>query len=122
MVFTRSCTSEYAGIRYTGRATTDTTLQASTLLKVGEMNYLNPASGKNRWGDYSGAAVDPADPSKLWFFGEYAASPVNTWGTWAGLVAISGAPLLTSTPIATPTPTPTPTPTARRLPRIVPFR
>ncbi len=122
MVFTRSCTSEYAGIRYTGRATTDTTLQGSTLLKSGETNYLNPASGKNRWGDYSGAAVDPADPSKLWFLGEYAASPVNTWGTWAGQVAISGAPLPTSTPTATPTRTPTPTPTARRLPRIVPFR
>ncbi len=120
MVFTRSCTSEYAGIRYTGRATTDTTLQASTLLKGGETNYLNP-SGKNRWGDYSGAAVDPADPSKLWFFGEYAASPANTWGTWAGQVAIPGAPFPTSTPTATPTRTPTPTPTARRLPRIVPF-
>ena len=33
MVFTRSCTNEYAGVRYTGRATTDTTLQGSTLLK-----------------------------------------------------------------------------------------
>ena len=90
MVFTRSCTSEYAGVRYTGRATTDTTLQASTLLKSGETNYVNPASGKNRWGDYSGAVVDPADPSKLWLFGEYAASTTNHWGTWAGQVAISG--------------------------------
>ncbi len=91
MVFTRSCTNEYAGVRYTGRATTDTTLQGSTLLKSGETNYVNPASGKNRWGDYSGAVVDPADPSKLWLFGEYAASTVNHWGTWAGQVAISGA-------------------------------
>ncbi|HJW14443.1 MAG TPA: hypothetical protein VJ776_07095 [Thermoanaerobaculia bacterium] len=91
MVFTRSCTSEYASIRYTGRATTDTTLQGSTLVKSGEANYLNPASGLNRWGDYSGAAVDPADPTKIWFFGEYAASPANTWGTWAGQVAITGA-------------------------------
>lgn len=122
MVFTRSCTNEYAGLRYTTRATTDTTLQGSTLLKSGETNYLNPASGKNRWGDYSGAAVDPADPSKLWLFGEYAASPANTWGTWAGQVAISGVPLPTPTPTATPTQTPTPTPTARRLPRIIPFR
>ncbi len=112
LVFTRSCTSEYAGVRYTGRAATDATLQGSTLLKAGETNYLNPASGKNRWGDYSGAAVDPADPSKIWFLGEYAASPANHWGTWAGQVAILSAP----------PPTPTPTPPARRLPRVLPFR
>jgi hypothetical protein len=91
MVFTRSCTSEYASVRYTGRAASDTTLQGSTQLKAGETNYLRPASGKNRWGDYSGAAVDPTDPSKIWFFGEYAASTVNNWGTWAGQVAITGA-------------------------------
>ncbi len=90
MVFTRSCTNEYASARYTGRAASDTTLQGSTALKTGETNYLNPASGKNRWGDYSGAAVDPADPSKIWLFGEYAASTVNNWGTWAGQVAITG--------------------------------
>ncbi len=115
MVFTRSCTDEYAGVRYTGRATTDTTLQGSSLLKSGETNYVNPASGKNRWGDYSGAVVDPADPSKLWLFGEYAAGTVNHWGTWAGQVAITGAPA--------PTPTPVPTrPTPGRGTRTVRFR
>jgi hypothetical protein len=91
MVFTRSCTNEYASVRYTGRAASDSTLQGSTQLKAGETNYVNPASGKNRWGDYSGAVVDPVDQSKIWFFGEYAASPANNWGTWAGQVAISGA-------------------------------
>ncbi len=90
MVFTRSCTDERAGVRYTTRATTDTTLQGSTNLKGGETNYLNPASGKNRWGDYSGAVVDPADPTKLWLFGEYAASTVNNWGTWAGQISVAG--------------------------------
>ena len=91
MVFSRSCTDERAGARYTGRATTDTTLQGSTLLKSGETNYVNPASGSNRWGDYSGAAVDPVDPSRLWFLGEYAASPTDDWGTWFGEVSITGA-------------------------------
>src|SRR5713101_2925282 len=90
MVFTRSCTNEYASARYTARAASDSTLQGSTELKAGESNYLNPASGKNRWGDYSGAAVDPADPSKIWLFGEYAAGTVNNWGTWAGQVAVTG--------------------------------
>ena len=90
MVFTRSCTNEYAGVRYTTRATTDTTVQGSTNLKSGESNYVNPASGTNRWGDYSGAVVDPADQSKLWLFGEYAATTTNNWGTWAGQIAVTG--------------------------------
>jgi hypothetical protein len=91
MVFTRSCTSEYASARYTGRATPDTTLQPSVLLKAGEANYLNPemrTNGRNRWGDYSGAAVDPTDSTRIWLFGEYAASPTGTWGTWVDQVAI----------------------------------
>ena len=96
MVFTRSCTSEYAGVRYTGRTSADTTLQPSALIKAGEANYLNPSSGtkaKNRWGDYSGAAVDPADSTKIWLLGEYAATPADTWGTWVAEVAIQPSPL-----------------------------
>jgi hypothetical protein len=89
MVFTRSCTNEYASVRYTGRATTDLTLQGSNSIKDGESNYLNTASGKNRWGDYSGASSDPSDPSKLWLYGEYAASPTDNWGTWGAEVAIT---------------------------------
>jgi hypothetical protein len=89
MVFTRSCTDTYPSIRYSGRAPADPDLQGSTLLKAGETNYLNPASGKNRWGDYSGASVDPADPTKIWLIGEYSASPANNWGTWAGQVSIT---------------------------------
>ena len=45
---------------------------------------MNPASGKNRWGDYSGAVVDPADPSKLWLFGEYAAQHDKPLGDMGG--------------------------------------
>jgi PKD repeat protein len=96
MVFTRSCTSEYAGVRYTGRTTADTTLQPSALIKAGEANYLNPSSGtksKNRWGDYSGAAVDPTDSTKIWLLGEYAAAPADTWGTWVAEVAVLPSPL-----------------------------
>jgi hypothetical protein len=90
MVFSRSCTDSYVAARYTTRATTDSTLQGSTNLKSGEANYVNPTGGKNRWGDYSGASVDPADPSTVWLFGEYAASPANTWGTWGTQIAVTG--------------------------------
>ena len=45
---------------------------------------------RNRWGDYSGIAVDPADPRNIWMYAEYAASPDNTWGTWFGQVTFPG--------------------------------
>jgi hypothetical protein len=36
-----------------------------------------------RWGDYSGAAIDPNDPNKLWLTGEYTAGQTSNrqWGT-----------------------------------------
>lgn len=36
--------------------------------------------GRNRWGDYSGMAVDPADDTTFWAFNEYA-STGNQWDT-----------------------------------------
>jgi hypothetical protein len=85
MVYNQSCTDEFIGIRYTGRRVTDTALRPSALLKAGEANYVKDRrSGRNRWGDYSGIAVDPADPTRVWMFAEYAASPSSTWGTWFG--------------------------------------
>jgi hypothetical protein len=40
---------------------------------------------RNRWGDYSGIAPDPADTNSVWVAGEYA-SATNVWATWIGLV------------------------------------
>ncbi|MGH7862975.1 MAG: hypothetical protein ACREOS_12140, partial [Candidatus Dormibacteraceae bacterium] len=39
--------------------------------------------GPNRWGDYSAAALDPANPSYVWLTGEYMASATDPfdWGT-----------------------------------------
>ena len=87
MVYNQSCTTSYAGIRYTGRTAADTALQPSAELKAGEANYVKTYGGsRNRWGDYNGIAVDQADTRKVWMFAEYAASPANTWGTWFGQV------------------------------------
>lgn len=88
MVFTRSCTGEYAGVRYAARASSDSTLQASVLVKAGEGNYLRTVKGRNRWGDYSGAALDPTDSTTIWFLGEYAATPIDTWATWVAHAVI----------------------------------
>jgi len=38
-------------------------------------------TGSNRWGDYSGAGVDPADQTVVWVAGEYEKSD-GAWGTW----------------------------------------
>jgi hypothetical protein len=87
MVYNQSCTDEYIGIRYTGRRPLDEELRPSALLKAGEENYVKDyGSGRNRWGDYNGIAIDPSDPSRVWMYSEYAASPTNTWGTWVGEV------------------------------------
>jgi hypothetical protein len=55
-------------------------------------------SARNRWGDYSGAAVDPSDDLSLWTVQEYARIPIGRgddsgrWGTWWGRVG-GGPPL-----------------------------
>jgi hypothetical protein len=91
MVYNQSCTDEYIGIRYTGRRQSDVELRPSAELKAGEANYVKDfGSGRNRWGDYSGIAVDPVDPTRVWMYSEYAASPANTWGTWIGEVTARG--------------------------------
>ncbi len=91
MGFTRSGLTEYASARYTGRLTSDDPgLQPSALLKAGEANYVKTGGGdRNRWGDYNGIALDPADSSKVWMFIEYAASPENTYGTWFGTASFT---------------------------------
>lgn len=86
LVFSRSGTSGFGSILYTGRRSTDPlgTLQSSVLLKVGAAHYVGlDGGGRNRWGDYNGIAADPANPRLIWFYSEYA-SALNTWGTWVG--------------------------------------
>jgi hypothetical protein len=53
------------------------------------------ASG-NRWGDYSGAAIDPANPDDVWVAGEYATETGgDNWGTAIGQLTFA-APTVTS--------------------------
>jgi len=87
MVYNQSCLDTYIDIRYTGRRPSDSELRPSSLLKAGEANYVKDfGSGRNRWGDYSGVAIDPSNPTRTWMYAEYAASPANTWSTWFGEV------------------------------------
>jgi hypothetical protein len=87
--FSRCSSTEFASMHYTGRRVTDPpgTLQASALLKSGTANYFAlDQFGRNRWGDYTGIAVDPIDQRSVWFYNEFAL-PGNVWATWVGKAA-----------------------------------
>ncbi len=85
IAFSMSGPNQYAGIGYTGRLASDpqgTTRPVQTA-RAGEASYsLFDGSGRNRWGDYSGLAIDP-DGETFWLYNEYAASG-NAWGTFVG--------------------------------------
>jgi len=88
MVFTRCGQTEYAGVRYTKKEPSASLFEPSTLIKEGEGPYvLLDGSDRNRWGDYSGAYMDP-DRMTIWLCGEYAESG-NMWGTWIAQVSVS---------------------------------
>jgi hypothetical protein len=80
VVFNASSATEFAGVRATGRLTTDppNTLVASILLRGGG----GAQTSSDRMGDFYGAALDPADPSKVWVTAEYIrTTTVGDWGT-----------------------------------------
>jgi hypothetical protein len=94
---------EYASIAFTGRLSSDdpNTLRGSTTVKEGEIDYVQKnGTPRNRWGDYSGLALDP-DGLKFWMFNEYpllAYSPPNSrWGTHLSSFVLSG--IETSQPV-----------------------
>lgn len=73
--FAASASSIFPGAYYTGRLVTDTagTVQSSGTLAAGTDYYYRAFGGtRNRWGDYSGIALDPADEAKFWVFNQYA--------------------------------------------------
>ena len=43
----------------------------------------------NRWGDYSGAALDPTDPTHVWLAAEYAPVSGGDWGTAIGELTLA---------------------------------
>jgi len=101
-VFARSGTTEYAGVHYSGRLTTDTALQPSAILKSGAACITG-----DRWGDYFGISVDPADNANVWIFGEWSkdvagVSSIWDWGTWVGEVSFGVTPPPTVTLALTP--------------------
>jgi len=97
VVFNRSSTTEFAGIRYTGRKSTDplSVLQGSRLLRAGQGCYVKlDTLGRNRWGDYNGIAIDPSVAGRWWIFSEFAFGTSatcsnNVWRTQVGQVGLN---------------------------------
>jgi hypothetical protein len=99
--FSEFQSGDYVDAGYAFRASADPrgTMRAAVTLKDGEGPYVKTeGSARNRWGDYSGAAVDPSDDLSLWTIQEYARIPAGRgddsgrWGTWWGRVG-GGPPL-----------------------------
>jgi hypothetical protein len=93
ITFSRSGESEYIGAYVSGRSENDPPgLSPSASVKSGEGNYVKDfGSGRNRWGDYNGIALDPVDNDAIWVHTEYAAAN-NRWGNWIAKVKIGPLP------------------------------
>ena len=73
--FAASAPSIYPSAAYTGRLNTDPagTVQPSEIFAAGQDFYIRTFGGpRNRWGDYSGIAIDPSDDMMFCAFNEYA--------------------------------------------------
>ncbi|HXF99293.1 MAG TPA: T9SS type A sorting domain-containing protein, partial [Bacteroidota bacterium] len=83
ITFSRSGDTEYAGAYFTWRLASDLpgTFRPTEVMRPGAGNYVVLGGGRNRWGDYMGAALDPADRSNIWFLTEYA-SATNQFAVW----------------------------------------
>lgn len=77
----------------------DGTVGSPSILRAGQSysDADNYAPNLIRWGDYSSAAVDPTDPSRLWLGGEFALNP-SQWGTSISSVTVTdpGCPQVSS--------------------------
>jgi hypothetical protein len=105
MVFNRSSTTEYAGIRYACRRDGED-MSWSVLLKAGEGTHEDGVHSPLSYGDYNGIAIDPVNDS-VWMFSQYPLAtmprPANWhaacgWNdtiahaTWFGQVSFLGSP------------------------------
>jgi len=92
MGYSVSSSSVYPGIRFCGRASSDTL----GTMGQGEATIVNGAgyqSSYNRWGDYSNITIDPSDDETFWYTQEYYSSSGTNWQTRIGSFKISSTPI-----------------------------
>ncbi len=104
--FSASNATIFPSACYTGRLVSDPpgTVQPTGILAAGVDYYYRAFGGtRNRWGDYSGLAVDPADDATFWAYNEYALqrgtilsccpTEDGRWGTRWGAFNLGCAPV-----------------------------
>ena len=111
--YSQFSSAQYPAAGYSFRFGTDGagTLRDPVIYKSGEDYYHKDfGGGRNRWGDYSKAQVDPSDDTSLWVLDEYAklrqgtddgtsGANASRWATWWAKVgpgvSMGGGPVAT---------------------------
>jgi hypothetical protein len=81
--FSASASTIFPGAYYAGRFVGDPagTVNSSVVVRAGLDFYVRTFGGpRNRWGDYTGASVDPTDDKAFWIFNEYALTRGSVFG------------------------------------------
>jgi len=92
ITFSRSADNEYIGAYYSTKHANDLEISPSQPFAIGKGNYvLTYGQGINRWGDYFGIYLDPANDYDVWMISEYAAA-INIWGTYVGHIRMAPYP------------------------------
>ena len=102
VVYNISSSTQYIGVRITGQLASAPvqTVAPGQTIHPGDATYnMNPCFGTNqtsRWGDYSGAAIDPQNPTDVWVAAEFAAAGSSAngdtgcdWATYAARLTFS---------------------------------
>lgn len=92
VTFSRSGLTEYPGAFVAGRRNSEPVgLSPSVAVKAGLGNYDLVGGGRNRWGDYMGAGLDPVDSLAVWVNTEFATAG-NSWSTWVAKIKMAPVP------------------------------
>ncbi len=116
LAFTQFSSAQHPGAGYAVHQAADApgTIRDAQIYKAGEDYYhktFNTNTGRNRWGDFSTAQVDPSDDQSLWALQEYAktragiddgvtGSNSSRWATYWGKVNPTAATTYTITATA----------------------
>lgn len=84
-VFNKSSSNDYIGVAWTIRYAGNSNIESIQWLKQGSASYYHLLNNENRWGDYSGIALDPANGYRIWICGEWAYSN-DQWSTQIGSI------------------------------------
>ena len=84
--FNESSSDDYIGVAWTTRYAGNSNIEPIQWLKLGINGYYHLLNSENRWGDYCGIALDPANGYRVWICGEWAYSNTE-WSTWIGEIS-----------------------------------